>query len=622
MLDYMIHQDGSFDISGSQIALYGCYPSIDNCPLRPLRVEVSGEGASYFLPRGHIRVEFSRDEAGRIGISAQVFGLPGTHDMEIIGQSRMNRAERTYVQGFGMEGPSGLFDFGTDTPPSFGLTALAGDRSVLLLYAEDHTRYTAVFQSGRQRSLFGESVSFSAGFQLEGTAGERVDLPVLYMEEAEELAAGLRQCAERIAGRMGARSEMPPAFFWSSWYYQYETMDQSVLEDYLDGFRTAGFRDFQYIELDAGYTDHIGDWLLPNHRWPGGLRRAAETILDAGFQPGIWVAPFIVGDQSELYRQHPDWILREQDGSPVIRLRSYTEPKQWGNRDSNYFVLDTSHPDALAYLKTVFQTLRSWGFSFFKTDFMLWNMRDTSTVRRYNPALTSVEILRNTLSAIREAIGEDSYLLGCIAPFMPFIGYADGMRIAGDCGAQWAVPFGPMNLLRELPCDSYFNHIFWQNDPDAMMLRDFDTGLTAEECRSLALMQALSGGAVSTSDPVHLLSEDRKELLRLVRPAGNAVPEIPFSGTDRAELILLHRLPQGNLLYILNPTDSPVLSALRLPELLGGKNWYLYRYNWDGDSVSVRQDFFMETLPPHASTLLFLTEQPLAQKPRSLWDWS
>ena len=241
---------------------------------------------------------------------------------------------------------------------------------------------------------------------------------------------------------MQARRVQPPAFFWSSWYHAYETMDEAMLEENLTGIRAEGVP-FQYIEVDAGYTPHLGDWLTPNHRWPHGLQKAAETILDAGFQPGIWVAPFIVGDRSSLYREHPDWVLHGPDGEPVVQLRCYTEPKLWGNPDGEYYVLDTSHPGALGYIEDVFRRLRGWGFTLFKTDFMLWNMHDSSTVRRYDPALTSVEILRRTLAAIRNAIGEDSYLLGCIAPFMPFIGYADGMRLAGDCGAQWAEPYGP-----------------------------------------------------------------------------------------------------------------------------------------------------------------------------------
>ncbi len=78
-------------------------------------------------------------------------------------------------------------------------------------------------------------------------------------------------------------------------------------------------------------------------------------------------------------------------------------------------------------------------------------------------------VMRDTMAMIRDAIGEDSYLLGSIAPFMPCIGYVDGMRIASDMGAQWTEgAFGPANLLQELPYDNYFNR---QNDPDSVILR-------------------------------------------------------------------------------------------------------------------------------------------------------
>ena len=267
----------------------------------------------------------------------------------------------------------------------------------------------------------------------------------------------------------------------------------------------------------------------------------------------------------------------------------------------------------------MFRTLKGWGFSFFKTDFMLWNMHDSATVRRYTPGLTSVEVMRRVLAVIREAIGEDSYLLGCIAPFLPFLGYADGMRIAGDGGARWAEPFGPINLLRELPCDNYFNHVFWQNDPDAMLLREFDTYLTDDEVRSLALLQALSGGTVSTSDPVHRLGGERKELLRFLIPHGAHTPELPYFGKGRKELVLLHRLNQGNLLFLLNPTDEPLQVCCRLSELFGEKDWYQYRYGQDPGSK--RDGIFAEILAPHASALLFVTEAPLKEIPRNLWNW-
>jgi hypothetical protein len=84
----------------------------------------------------------------------------------------------------------------------------------------------------------------------------------------------------------------------------------------------------------------------------------------------------------------------------------------------------------------VFAKLREWGFTLYKIDFILWGMIDSSKVIRYDNSKTSVMILREMLAMIREVIGEESYLLCSIAPFMPCLGYADGMRIASDMGAQ------------------------------------------------------------------------------------------------------------------------------------------------------------------------------------------
>ena len=258
----------------------------------------------------------------------------------------------------------------------------------------------------------------------------------------------------------------------------------------------------------------------------------------------------------------------------------------------------------------------------FKTDFMLWNMYDSALVRRYDPGKTSVEIMRTVLAEIRGAIGEESYLLGCIAPLMPFIGYADGMRLAGDCGAQWADTYGPVNMLQELPCGNYFNHLFWQNDPDAMLLRDFDTMLKPEEVWSLALLQAISGGVVSTSDPVHLLGEDRKRLLKLVEPHDHVTPQNRCFGLDRKELIITHSLRQGNILFIMNPTDEPLTVVQRMSDLFGKDcKWHIGHLDLSGAWSSEQEDLFAQTIMPHQSKLMFVTKEPLRSAPENLWVW-
>ena len=100
-------------------------------------------------------------------------------------------------------------------------------------------------------------------------------------------------------------------------------------------------------------------------------------------------------------------------------------------------------------------------------------------------------------------------------------------------------------------------------------------------------------------------------------------PEFPYFTEKREELVMLHRLEQGNLLYILNPTDREIPVMIELSGLLGDKNWYQYRFNWDEESAvdSVMKDLFLERIAPHDSVLLFISREPLTARPTNLWKW-
>ena len=618
-----INPQGTWDIYGDLFRVSEMAPSINGERIIPLQTEVLESGIIYHMINGCINVIFDKDNDGSLLLGCRLEGPLKLHDISFAGTLSMADPEncRAFVQGFGMEGPSGYYDLAEEVPVSNGLLALQVQDAGFYVYAVDHTRFTMRCKVHRDDPLFGARQLFSAGFNLEGIPFESLELPPLFFREMPECepSAELEKIAGKIASFMGARHEQPPAFHWCSWYYQYQNMSQDTLEEYLNGFSKYD-PDFRYIQLDAGYCQSLGDWLVPSHRFPGGLSKAAEMIRQAGYEPGIWVGPFMVGDQSRLYKEHPDWILKDLSGHPVVRLASYNEPKCWGNPDCNYYVLDTSHPDALDYLRQVFETLHGWGYRLFKTDFMLWNMHDTSTVDRWNKTLTSVEILRKTLKVIRGAIGEESYLLGCIAPFLPFIGYADGMRIAGDVGAQWEGEFGPENMLREITADNYFNGIYWQNDPDCILLRDFDTHLSKREIFSLALLQALSGGAVTVSDPLHRISDVRRKLLSMIRPDEKYhQPVIPGQGKTDGQILLLHHLEHGKLLFVMNHGSTPLKFACRFNDFFEEKTWYVCDDR--SGAAGQPQDVWIGSVAPHDHLLLFLSQKPFDQVPQNLWKW-
>jgi hypothetical protein len=127
------------------------------------------------------------------------------------------------------------------------------------------------------------------------------------------------------------------------------------------------------VQLDDGYQTEIGGWLSLSRRFAS-LHDLVARIRDRGHRAGNWVAPFLAGERSRLYAEHPEWLVRDRSAGV-----------NWHQR---LFGLDVTHPGAAEYLYRVFSTLGELGFDFFKIDFVHagpWPAPATRTSRRSRP---------------------------------------------------------------------------------------------------------------------------------------------------------------------------------------------------------------------------------------------
>jgi len=642
-----VNDNGSFAISAGKIRLTDCFPGMDGRPLRPVHIEVErGNGyceAIYTLEscKGQPSVDSRQvilriaDRAG-IVISVELHGFTtAPHWFYPFFQARAESFQSVYRQGFGMGAATGLLvaDMLAEQPfgkaESCGLVVLGGEEHYLCCSADKHDTYMHRYDIQAIGGEAGETL-LSAGFRMERVplAGGAICLPEINLCNFTGLEQALSAAASSIGMAMSARKHRAPVYHWCSWYYWYHRFSHQLLREYLSAFSSLQPTvPLQSIQIDAGYFPSAGDWLESNELWPDGLGPAFADIAGSGYAPGIWIAPFMVGSRSRLYRDHPEWVLHDNAGSPVIEWRCYNEPKAWGYADDEYYVLDTSHPEAMNYIRGVFRTFRQQGALLFKTDFMLWGIQDSTKVRRHTPGLTSVQYFRELLEAIREEIGEESYWIGCIAPFMPFVGYADAMRIGDDVGAEWnGKQFGPENMIRQISGCNYMNGLLWQNDPDAVLLRDFHIHMSKAELESLALLQSVSGGAVYTSDPLHELSEERLDLFRMIMP-GNQLfrAHQPLLHEGRNELLFVHVWPEEGraLLLFFNPASEPITEVYDLEQLTGQKTWYVRLWKHE---LEVNDDGRVERLivklPAHGSQLYFATLRDCSdEEVHNIWAW-
>ncbi|WTH83107.1 alpha-galactosidase [Streptomyces sp. NBC_00828] len=65
----------------------------------------------------------------------------------------------------------------------------------------------------------------------------------------------------------------------------------------------------------------LGDWTPSPDRFPNGLTPLVDSVHRLGMSFGLWVEPEMVNPDSDLYRQHPDWVLHFPD-RPRSELRN------------------------------------------------------------------------------------------------------------------------------------------------------------------------------------------------------------------------------------------------------------------------------------------------------------
>jgi alpha-galactosidase len=298
----------------------------------------------------------------------------------------------------------------------------------------------------------------------------------------EVQATTLKRAIEAVGDRLriGAPRSVPPG--WSTWscYFKHVT-EEDVLEN-TEAARRLGLP-VEIIQLDDGYETQIGDWLDVRPDF-GSVERLAHRISDAGMQAGIWIPPFLVGPNSALAKQHPDWLVPDAGAG-----------RHW---DQEMRILDVTREGAADYIAHVFHTWVAWGYTFFKLDFL------------YAGAIPGLDHYRQGMQLIRDAVGSDATLLIGGAPLLPSIGLCDVMRVGPDVLPEEPDPQVDLeNTVRITSSRSWMNGRLWLNDPDHMVARPEIQGREAWAAHLMSY-----GGLRFSSDRLAALDARGLELTR------------------------------------------------------------------------------------------------------------
>ena len=248
---------------------------------------------------------------------------------------------------------------------------------------------------------------------------------------------------------------MPKLIGWNTWDYYLNRVKPEDIEENVEALKELPFADLlQYVVIDDGWQKAWGDW-RENEKFACGLRAVADKIREAGFVPGIWMAPLGVLEDSTVFKEHRDWLLRDESGQLFF--------------DMGLYYMDPTIPEAEKYVLDNYRYQYEAGYRLYKIDYLssLLKIRDF-----YDKSATAYSVLRDLMRKVQACTGPDAVILGCSLPVQCGADIAPSMRIGVDIHNH----FSHVRWIAEsLSWTWMYNDKVTRIDPDFMVVRGEET---------------------------------------------------------------------------------------------------------------------------------------------------
>jgi hypothetical protein len=367
-----------------------------------------------------------------------------------------------------------------------------------------------------QLSFVAESV-FNPGFKLK--PGQTASSDRFMINIAEDPYKSLEDYAS-IIGKINQARTNSIVNGWCNWFYTFDKFNEDeIIHNAEFAARCLKPYGLEYIQIDEGYQTWHGEW-QGNERFPHGLKWLATKIKSYGLKPGIWISPFVVSDTTAIFKQHPDWFLKNADGS-LKRVGPWPdENTDWFKYESpKRYGLDITHPGAEKWFTDLIDTIvNNWGFEMIKIDFVAWSV--LSAHHFYNPSYTPAQVYRKAFEIIRNTAGDQCHLLDC-GPGNVTAGLINSMRIEYDQNYgygkdAWKQYFiGPSCSAGAAGKRYFYHNTVWVNDADHVCI----DMLSLQQAQAAASLIALTGGNTMSGDRLQTLDVSKLEILKKIFPS-------------------------------------------------------------------------------------------------------
>jgi alpha-galactosidase len=168
--------------------------------------------------------------------------------------------------------------------------------------------------------------------------GESLKTPELLFTYSNQGTGKMTRNFHRWARKYGIKNgDKERSILLNNWEATYFNFDEEKLTRIIDDAAKMGFELFL---LDDGWFGNkhprnsdnagLGDWQTNTSKLPNGIPYLINECKKRSIKFGIWVEPEMVNPKSELYEQHPDWVI--------------AQPHRERTEQRNQLILDLSNP--------------------------------------------------------------------------------------------------------------------------------------------------------------------------------------------------------------------------------------------------------------------------------------
>ncbi|MDL4839039.1 alpha-galactosidase [Aquibacillus rhizosphaerae] len=202
--------------------------------------------------------------------------------------------------------------------------------------------------------------SFDFNWLLE--SGESFQTPEVVMVYSDQGLNRMSQIFHNLYRKRLARGkwrDLERPILTNNWEGTYFNFNEKKILDMARDSKKLGV---ELFVLDDGWfgkrdddTTSLGDWFPDKDKLPNGITGLAKKIKDLGMDFGLWFEPEMVSKVSELYKEHPDWVIHVPN-----RSRSHGR---------NQYVLDYSRKEVVNKIfEMMAEILREAPISYVKWD--------------------------------------------------------------------------------------------------------------------------------------------------------------------------------------------------------------------------------------------------------------